>query len=241
MKDTMFLPPERCGRGSRRPKRCRPLAWPCGDVRRSPLLRGVVHDPTARRMDGVAGHAGLFSTAADLSRFCRMLLGGGRSTACAILSPATVARMTRRRRRPAMRDVRGLGWDIDSSYSSNRGELFPIGSFGHTGFTGTSLWLDPGDAELRRCSCRTACTRRQGRRDAAARQGRDRCGGGAAAPDDVARPPRARAFCRRRDFAAGATRRAGARRARTAQPVLTGIDVLAADGFAGCAASASGC
>src|SRR4029077_2333314 len=109
------------------------------------FLRGVVHDPTARRMDGVAGHAGLFSTAADLSRFCRMLLDGGRLGAVRILSTATVARMTSPSTPPEMRAVRGLGWDIDSSYSANRGELFPIGtSFGHTGFTGTSLWLDPG-------------------------------------------------------------------------------------------------
>ncbi|MGH9141721.1 MAG: exo-beta-N-acetylmuramidase NamZ domain-containing protein, partial [Vicinamibacterales bacterium] len=121
---------------------CAMLAWPCGgDV---PFLRGIVHDPTSRRMDGVAGHAGLFSTAADLSRFCRMLLGGGRLGTVRILSPATIARMTSPSTPVTMRAVRGLGWDIDSSYSSNRGELFPIGSFGHTGFTGTSLWLDPG-------------------------------------------------------------------------------------------------
>src|SRR4029077_1670598 len=109
-----------------------------------PFLRGIVHDPTARRMDGVAGHAGLFSTASDLSRFCRMLLDGGRYGVARILSPATVARMTSPATPAEMRSVRGLGWDIDSSYSANRGELFPIGSFGHTGFTGTSLWLDPG-------------------------------------------------------------------------------------------------
>ena len=82
--------------------------------------------------------------AADLSRFCRMLLDGGRLGSVRILSPATVARMTAPSTPAGMRDVRGLGWDIDSSYSANRGELFPIGSFGHTGFTGTSLWLDPG-------------------------------------------------------------------------------------------------
>src|SRR6185295_16467388 len=111
-----------------------------------PFLRGVVHDPTARRMDGVAGHAGLFSTAADLSRFCRMLLGGGRLGDARVLAPATIARMTSPSTPSELRAVRGLGWDIDSSYSSNRGELFPIGSYGHTGFTGTSLWLDPGTA-----------------------------------------------------------------------------------------------
>ena len=80
MKDTTFLPPESLRPRIAPTERCRPLAWPCvapGDES-VPFLRGIVHDPTARRMDGVAGHAGLFSTAADLSRFCRMLLGGGR-------------------------------------------------------------------------------------------------------------------------------------------------------------------
>ncbi|HEV2985613.1 MAG TPA: serine hydrolase, partial [Vicinamibacterales bacterium] len=143
MRDTGFLPPESLRPRIAPTERCRTLAWPCGGPE-LPFLRGVVHDPTARRMDGVAGHAGLFSTAADLSRFCRMLLGGGRLGNARILSAATVARMTSPSTPAGMRDVRGLGWDIDSSYSSNRGELFPIGSFGHTGFTGTSLWLDPG-------------------------------------------------------------------------------------------------
>ena len=96
MTDTMFLPPESLRAAHRAdralPRRC---AWPCNaDATDVPFLRGVVHDPTARRMGGVAGHAGLFSTAADLSRFCRMLLGGGRSARARILSPATVARMT---------------------------------------------------------------------------------------------------------------------------------------------------
>jgi uncharacterized protein YbbC (DUF1343 family)/CubicO group peptidase (beta-lactamase class C family) len=143
MKDTTFLPPESWRARIAPTERCAALGWPCGGAG-IPFLRGVVHDPTARRMDGVAGHAGLFSTAADLSRFCRMLLGGGRLGAARILSPATAARMTAPSTPAAMRAVRGLGWDIDSSYSANRGELFPpIGSFGHTGFTGTSLWIDP--------------------------------------------------------------------------------------------------
>ena len=94
-------------------------------------------------MGGVAGHAGLFSTAADLATFCRMMLGGGTYRGARILSPLAVARMTSRATPAEERNARGLGWDIDSSFSSNRGELLPIGSFGHTGFTGTSLWLDP--------------------------------------------------------------------------------------------------
>lgn len=102
------------------------------------MLRGVVHDPTARRMGGVAGHAGLFSTADDLSKFAQALLNGKM-----ILSPLTVEKMTTPQQPPSSQVLRGLGWDIDSPFSSNRGDLLPVGSFGHTGFTGTSLWIDP--------------------------------------------------------------------------------------------------
>jgi uncharacterized protein YbbC (DUF1343 family)/CubicO group peptidase (beta-lactamase class C family) len=103
------------------------------------MLRGVVHDPTARRMGGVAGHAGLFSTADDLAKFAQALLNGGGS----VLAPLTVEKMTTPQQPPTATAVRGFGWDLDSPLSSNRGEVFPIGSFGHTGFTGTSLWIDP--------------------------------------------------------------------------------------------------
>ncbi|MBZ5603603.1 MAG: serine hydrolase, partial [Acidobacteriia bacterium] len=102
-------------------------------------FRGVVHDPTARYMGGVAGHAGLFTTADDLAKFATMMLGEGKQ----IFSPLTIKRFTSPNTPPDQPILRGLGWDIDSSYSSNRGELFPIGSFGHTGFTGTSVWIDP--------------------------------------------------------------------------------------------------
>jgi uncharacterized protein YbbC (DUF1343 family) len=142
MTDTMFLPP-----ASLRPRiapteACEPLAWPC-TAPGAPMMRGVVHDPTARRMDGVAGHAGLFSTADDLAIYARMILGGGRWKGRRVLSPLTVAKMTRPATPGTMTPVRGLGWDIDTSFAANRGELFPIGSFGHTGFTGTSIWIDP--------------------------------------------------------------------------------------------------
>jgi uncharacterized protein YbbC (DUF1343 family)/CubicO group peptidase (beta-lactamase class C family) len=103
------------------------------------LLRGVVHDPTARRMGGVAGHAGLFSTAGDLAIFAQALLDGGRG----VLTPATIAKMTSPQQPPNGTAVRGFGWDIDSPFSTNRGELLPVGGYGHTGFTGTSLWIDP--------------------------------------------------------------------------------------------------
>jgi uncharacterized protein YbbC (DUF1343 family)/CubicO group peptidase (beta-lactamase class C family) len=107
------------------------------------ILRGEVHDPTANRMGGVAGHAGLFSTADDLAVFCQMILNGGEYGGVRILSPLTVAEMTRPRQVAEDGGARGLGWDINTSYSSNRGDLFPLGSFGHTGFTGTSIWIDP--------------------------------------------------------------------------------------------------
>jgi uncharacterized protein YbbC (DUF1343 family)/CubicO group peptidase (beta-lactamase class C family) len=103
------------------------------------MLRGVVHDPTARRMGGVAGHAGLFSTADDLAKFAQALLDGGDG----ILSPLAVQKMTSPETPPEAPVLRGFGWDIDSPFSSNRGDLFPLGSFGHTGFTGTSMWIDP--------------------------------------------------------------------------------------------------
>jgi uncharacterized protein YbbC (DUF1343 family)/CubicO group peptidase (beta-lactamase class C family) len=142
MRETMFNPPERLVPRIAPTEACTPYGWPCGgpDAR---MLRGTVHDPTARRMGGVAGHAGLFGTADDLARFCRMLLDGGRAGATRVLSPLGVARMTGPSRPTPDRILRGLGWDIDSSYSANRGDLLPVGSFGHTGFTGTSLWIDP--------------------------------------------------------------------------------------------------
>jgi uncharacterized protein YbbC (DUF1343 family)/CubicO group peptidase (beta-lactamase class C family) len=102
------------------------------------MLRGVVHDPTARRMGGVAGHAGVFSTADDVAKFAQALLNDG-----GVLSPLMVEKMTTPQQPPTAPVLRGFGWDIDSPFSSNRGDLLPVGSFGHTGFTGTSLWIDP--------------------------------------------------------------------------------------------------
>jgi uncharacterized protein YbbC (DUF1343 family)/CubicO group peptidase (beta-lactamase class C family) len=110
------------------------------------LLRGVVHDPTARAVGGVAGSAGVFSNAADLARFCAMLLNGGtvsKGHGQRILSQASIEKMISPQSPPWVPAVRGLGWDIDSQYSSPRGDFFPLGSFGHTGFTGTSIWIDP--------------------------------------------------------------------------------------------------
>ena len=106
------------------------------------MLRGVVHDPAARRMGGVAGHAGLFSTVADLARFARMVLGGGELDGARVLQPASVALATTNAAPPGLAQ-RGIGWDIDSPFSRPRGSVYPLGSFGHTGFTGCAMWIDP--------------------------------------------------------------------------------------------------
>ena len=142
MNDTMFLPPASLVPRIAPTELCTKYGWPCDGPEQS-MLRGVVHDPTARRMAGVAGHAGMFTTANDLSIFARMLLNGGSYKGVRILSPLAVDRMLTPSTPPDERNVRGLGWDMDSSFSSNRGELMPIGSFGHTGWTGTSMWIDP--------------------------------------------------------------------------------------------------
>ena len=135
MSDTGFLPPE--GLRGR-------IAPTTRDGGGSGFLRGRVHDPTARRMGGVAGHAGLFSTASDLAAFARMLLAGGRHRGAAVLEEETVALMSGNRLPGSMDVERGLGWDIESPYSGPRGSLFSRSSYGHTGWTGTSLWIDPG-------------------------------------------------------------------------------------------------
>jgi uncharacterized protein YbbC (DUF1343 family)/CubicO group peptidase (beta-lactamase class C family) len=244
MKDTGFLPAEPLRARIAPTERCRTLAWPCGPSTslgtamsgaaeaskgggpEVPFLRGVVHDPTARRMDGVAGHAGLFSTAADLSRFCRMLLGGGRLDGVRVLSAATVALMIAPATPAGMRDVRGLGWDLDSSFSTNRGELFPIGSFGHTGFTGTSLWIDPASGSY--VVFLSNRVHPDGKGDVNALRGRVATVAAAAllTPEDV-RTAVARGFQPRDP--GGPERPA----LRTSHPsVLAGIDVLEADAFA---------
>jgi len=128
MKRTRYLPPAAW----------QPLIAPTQYDEQNQMLRGTVHDPSARRMGGVAGHAGLFSTADDLAVFAREMLHGTR-----VLSRETVKKMSTPQQPANAASLRGLGWDIDSPYSTNRGELLPVGSFGHTGFTGTSLWIDP--------------------------------------------------------------------------------------------------
>jgi uncharacterized protein YbbC (DUF1343 family) len=153
MSHTRFLPP----------KRWIPRIAPTAEIGSSPgsgpgssaahVLRGVVEDPVARAMDGVAGSAGLFSDADDLAIFCQMMLENGRIPrgryrGRQLFAPATIHAMTTPQSPPWSPTLWGLGWDIDSLYSSSRGELFPLGSYGHTGFTGTSIWIDPSSQTI---------------------------------------------------------------------------------------------
>jgi len=132
MKDTGFNPP---------PSKLARIAPT--EVENGVPVRGVVHDPRARRMGGVAGHAGLFFTASDLARYAQMLLNGGELDGVRIFRPETVQLMTSVQTPPNVNGRRGIGWDIDTGFSGPRGDIFPLGSYGHTGWTGTSLWIDP--------------------------------------------------------------------------------------------------
>jgi CubicO group peptidase (beta-lactamase class C family) len=107
------------------------------------VMRGEVHDPLAARLGGVAGNAGLFSTAQDLARFCQMFLNQGSLDGVSVLEPETVRLMVSPQSPADKENVRGFGWDINSIYSSVKGSHFSPQSYGHTGYTGTSLWIDP--------------------------------------------------------------------------------------------------
>lgn len=131
MSRTLFRPPESLR------ERCVPT-----EVVEGRPLRGVVHDPLARLQGGVSGNAGLFSTADDLALFARMLLNGGELDGVRVLSPLAVRRMTELYPQVGG-SGRGLGWDIATDYSTVRGDLFGPASYGHSGYTGTSIWIDP--------------------------------------------------------------------------------------------------
>jgi CubicO group peptidase (beta-lactamase class C family) len=97
----------------------------------------------ARLQGGVSGNAGLFSTADDLAVFAQMLLDNGKGNGVRVLAPLTVERMTEIF--PMYGEFgRGLGWDLETDYSTNGGDLFGPRSYGHSGYTGTSIWIDPG-------------------------------------------------------------------------------------------------
>lgn len=137
LRETRFLPtPEQVGRIA-----------PTLVIPEYGLLRGQVHDPTARRMEGVAGHAGLFASAAEVADLARLFIKP-EAAAQVGLSAAILAEANRNQLPAELKTQRGLGWDIRSSYSSERGERFPDGGFGHTGWTGTSLWADPASQTL---------------------------------------------------------------------------------------------
>jgi CubicO group peptidase (beta-lactamase class C family) len=140
MTDTCFSP------GDELKKRVAPTG-----LRDGKQILGAVHDPRSFRLGGVAGHAGLFSTADDLSRYCRMHLNCGELDGTRVLSEKTVKLFTLPHSVPLsakgkeQNGARSYAWDVDTSYSAPRGEHFKKGeSFGHTGFTGTSIWIDPG-------------------------------------------------------------------------------------------------
>ncbi len=113
------------------------------DVESGELRWGEVQDPIAYRMGGVAGHAGVFTTADDLTLFARMMASGGTKGGSAVLRPQSIATMVRPQSPPGGPALRGLGWDIDSPYSGFLAPSFSPRSFGHTGYTGTALWIDP--------------------------------------------------------------------------------------------------
>jgi uncharacterized protein YbbC (DUF1343 family)/CubicO group peptidase (beta-lactamase class C family) len=191
MTETGFLPAEALK------KRAAPT-----EQREGHWMVGEVHDPRAYLLGGVAGHAGLFSTADDLAIFAQMLLDGGQWRDQRILSPMTVRLMTTPRE--VSKGLRAYGWDVQTSFSSNRGELFMKGSsFGHTGFTGTSIWIDPDS--------QTAVIFLSNRVHPEAKTNINRLRGQVATLAAAALGPTPKA---------------------APQPVLTGIDVLARDHFA---------
>ena len=132
MGDTMFLPPRELA-GS--------IAPTLGSA--NEMLTGVVQDQNARHLGGIAGHAGLFSSASDLSRFAQMILNNGTLHGIQVLSERVLQQMTAPYFYSNGSVVRGLGWDIYSPYSSPRGSFFSEMSFGHTGYSGSSIWIDP--------------------------------------------------------------------------------------------------
>lgn len=149
MKDSRYLPLDKPSQDVAYVQRIAPTEHLKGDADyqkllpnyAQPYLHAVVHDPTALRLGGVAGHAGVFGTADDLALFAQMLLNKGELKGQRVLSPLAVQRLLT----PVVigQQSRALGWDMQTGYSAPKGDLLPQGSFGHTGFTGTSIWIDP--------------------------------------------------------------------------------------------------
>jgi uncharacterized protein YbbC (DUF1343 family)/CubicO group peptidase (beta-lactamase class C family) len=185
------------------------------------FLRGVVHDPTTRFMGGIAGHAGLFSTGDDLSRFAEMMLAEGQpGQGPRVLSALSVLAMTTPRSPSGQPVSRGFGWDIDSPYASPRGDLLPIGSYGHTGFTGTSLWIDP----FTKTYVILLTSRLHAASSSSVVSLRGRLANIVAASLEEVPADRIRGI-------AGQTRAESAPMPLPRRPVFSGLDVLARDGF----------
>jgi len=213
MRETGFLPP--AGLKHR--------AAPT-EERAGQWIQGEVHDPRAYHLGGVAGHAGLFSTAEDLAVYAQTMLSRGSYAGKRILSERAVDIMTRAY--PVSSGQRGLGWDIETGYSLNRGELFTSRAFGHGGFTGTVLWIDPGlDLFVIFLSNRVHPAGKGYVNPLAGRIGSI----AAAAIERVEDDPLSKAAGSRREPSAGYGSR---REPATIRPVLAGIDVLQRDGFA---------
>lgn len=183
------------------------------------MLRGVVHDPRSRALDGVAGHAGLFSTADDLAIYAQAMLDGGVGSGSGrVLGALTVRTMIDPGDTP-IGQRRALGWDVDTPHSGPRGALFGPASFGHTGFTGTSLWIDPESRVF--VVILTSRLHPDGKASAPTGLRSQIATLAASAVTDAALAP-----------AAVGVVTAGRRPARRSGAVLCGVDVLASDGFA---------
>ena len=214
MRDTCFLPAPSVR------DRIAPTGFDSGRLR-----VGTVHDPTAARMGGIAGDAGLFSTADDLAKFAQMMLSGGRARGGAVLTASSIDQMTLPESPSGAQPIRGLGWDLGAPLCSNRERLAPVGSWGHTGYTGTMLWIDPvsnawvvvltnrtylnhaGDAAPLRKAILALVADRLGPLNEAT---------------VIARRPALADYCRL----------VGAQALRAAHPLADGADVLVADRFA---------
>jgi uncharacterized protein YbbC (DUF1343 family)/CubicO group peptidase (beta-lactamase class C family) len=224
MKDSGFMP---IGPESANGQISAPRIAPT-ETREGRWMRGEVHDPRSYEMSGVAGHAGLFSTADDVAVYCQMILNGGSYAGIRILAPYTVERMVSAHSLPTSQ-MRGIGWDVNTSFSSGRGDLFPVGTFGHTGFTGTSMWIDPASETF--VVLLTNRVHPSGRGDVT----RLRSFVASIVAGSIIAPPYTATF----DFIAAPPYVVDSPRAAVTRgvpsgplyPVLNGIDVLARDGF----------
>ena len=144
-KDNLFSPLGMVNTTYNPPRALRSRIAPTEKTTATGLLHGVVHDPSARVMGGVTGHAGLFSTANDLARYCTAIISGGRLGSNRVLTEKSVRAMTKNQSPWRKKEKRGYGWDIETAYSP-RGEHFSKSTFGHTGWTGQAMWIDPKNA-----------------------------------------------------------------------------------------------